>query len=110
MLKYIYINYLNNLNSPATTGYVVEYRYDGTTTDLQGVSSRAYSTTGTGYYFDLSPEFTATVDNLTYGYVFVWTGPQLTDPGTQSPQYLCSLQVGYYPPSIFGVALPVVTR
>jgi hypothetical protein len=107
VLKYLYINYCNDdLTSLHTTGWVTKYKYDGTPTDLAWVNSRAGSVTGAGFYFDLSTEFTEAVDNLAYAYVFIWSGQGIA--GT--PQYLCSLQVGYYPPSIFGLALPTVLK
>ena len=100
--KYIYINYENDPYSSNSTAWLTKYKYGGSTYDLIWVNTRNYTTTGTGYYFDLSGEFTETVDNLQYGYVFVWSG--------STTQRLCSVQLGYYPPSIFGVALPLVLK
>lgn len=110
VLKFIYFNYENDVNSMSSTAWVTAYKYDGTTYDLGWVTSRPYSTTGTGYYFDLSAEFTSTVNNLTYGYVFIWSGANVTTPATQATQRLCSVQVGYIPPPVFGVALPLITK
>jgi hypothetical protein len=100
--KYIYINYENDAYASNSTAWLSKYRYDGSTYDLKWVNSRNYTTTGTGYYFDLSGEFTDTVDNLQYGYVFIWSG--------SATQRLCSVQVGYYAPSAFGAVLPLIMR
>jgi hypothetical protein len=105
VIKYVYVNYNNSTGSLATTVWLTSYKYDGTLTDLVSVNSRPFSTTGAGYFSDLSSEITVTVDNLNYGYAFVWGG------GSAGPtQRLCSVQVGYIPPSVFGLALPMVQK
>jgi hypothetical protein len=105
VIKYVYFNYNNSTGSPATTVWLSSYKYDGTLTDLVSVNSRPFSTTGAGFFSDLSSEITVTVDNLNYGYAFVWIG------GSAGPtQRLCSVQVGYIPPSVFGLALPMVQK
>jgi len=101
--KYLYINYKNDMYSNNSTAYLTKYKYNGDYNDLVSVNSRNYTTTGvTGYFLDLSGEFTETIDNLQYSYTFIWSG--------STTQRLCSVRVGYYPPSIFGVALPLVTK
>jgi hypothetical protein len=110
VIKYVYFNYYNLGNSPATSVWFTSFKYDGTITDLVNINSRPFSTTGTGYYSDLSSEITVPVNNLNYGYAFIWDGPHITDPGSQSPQRLCGVQVGYIPPSVFGLALPIIKK
>lgn len=111
VLEYIYINYYNEQYSVNSAAYVTKYKYDGSTTDLTSVNSRDYWTTGTGYYFDLSSYFYEVVDNLSYAYVFVWSGYGVAPTPTPSaPQRLCSVQVGYIPVSAFALALPLVAR
>ena len=101
--KYLYINYKNDMYSANSTAYLTKYKSDGDYLDLASVNSRNYTTTGvTGYFLDLSGEFTETIDNLQYSYTFIWSG--------STTQRLCSVRVGYYPPSIFGVALPLVIK
>jgi len=103
VVKYLYINYKNDMYSANSAAYLTKYKSDGDYADLAAVSSRTYTTTGvTGYFIDLSGEFTATIDNLQYSYTFIWSG--------STTQRLCAVRVGYYPPSIFGVALPLVTK
>ncbi len=101
VVKYLYINYKNDMYSANSTAYLTKYKSNGDYTDLASVSSRNYTTTGiTGYFLDLSGEFTETIDNLQYSYTFIWSG--------STTQRLCAVRLGYYPPSIFGVALPIV--
>jgi hypothetical protein len=104
VIKYIYINYYNA--NPASTStsvaIVTRYKYDGTSEDLVYVNSRPGTVTGAGYFFDLSAEVTFTVNNLSYGYAFIWSG------GTT--QKLCSIQVGYYPPPLYITNLPFITK
>jgi hypothetical protein len=101
--KYLYFDYYNAMYSQNSTVWLTRYKYDGNYNDLVSVNSRTYTqTVGVGYFIDLSREFTETIDNEQYGYVFIWNG-SLT-------QRLCSVRVGYYPPSIFSVALPVVLK
>ncbi len=103
VVKYLYINYYNGMYSSNSTAYLTKYKTNGDYADLVSVSSRNYTTTGiTGYFIDLSGEFTETIDNLQYSYTFIWSG--------STTQRLCSIRVGYYPPSIFGVALPLVIK
>ena len=47
--------------------WLTKYKYNGSTYDLPYAVTSNYTTTGTGYYFALSPEITETVDNLQYG-------------------------------------------
>ena len=101
--KYLYINYKNDMYSANSTAYLTKYKSNGDYADLVSVNSRTYTTTGvTGYFLDLSGEFTETIDNLQYSYTFIWSG--------STTQRLCSVRLGYYPPSIFGVALPLVIK
>ncbi len=101
--KYLYIDYKNDMYSNNSTAYLTKYKYNGDYADLAAVTSRTYTVTaGTGYFIDLSGEFTQTIDNLQYGYSFIWSG--------SISQRLCSVKLGYYPPSGFALALPIVTR
>jgi hypothetical protein len=100
--KYLYINYYNGMYSANSTAWLTKYRYNGDYDDLVSVNSRNYTTTNVGYFLDLSGEFTETIDNLQYGYVFIWNG--------STTQRLCSVRLGYYPPSVFGVALPMIIK
>ncbi len=101
--KYLYINYYNGMYSANSTAYLTKYKSNGDYADLVSVNSRNYTTTGiTGYFLDLSGEFTDTIDNFQYSYTFIWSG--------STTQRLCSIRVGYYPPPLFGVALPLVLR
>ncbi len=103
VVKYLYINYKNDMYSANSTAYLTKYRINGDYADLVSVNSRNYTTTGvTGYFLDLSGEFTETIDNLQYSYTFIWSG--------STTQRLCSVRLGYYPPSIFGVALPLILK
>ncbi len=98
--KYLYIIYKNDMNSANSTAYFTRYKIDGNYNDLISVSSRNYTTTGIGYYIDLSSEFTETIDNLSYGYTFIWSG--------STTQRLCSIKLGYYPPTGYGAGLPLL--
>ncbi len=103
VLKWIWFiteNY--STSSTSSTGWLTRYLWSGTTTDLVYVISDGYSTVGTGIHAKQSTEITSIVDNYNYAYVFVWSG--------STTQELCMMQVGYYPPSIFGLALPVVKK
>ncbi len=101
--KYLYAGYYNPMYSSDSAVMLDRYPTDGDYVDLAVVTTRDYTTTGViGYYLDLSEEFTETIDNLTYGYAFVWTG--------STTQRLCSAKVGYYPPSGFGAALPLIVK
>lgn len=102
VIKFIYFNYYNTTSATSSTVTITQYRYSGTYSDLATVTSRAGSATGAGYFFDLSSEITSPVNNLINGYAFTWSG--------STTQLLCSVQVGYYPPSIFGVAFPFIAR
>jgi hypothetical protein len=104
VIKYIYINYYNSDpgSSSFSTAYLTRFKNDGTVEDLAGVSSRPGTVTGIGYFFDLSTEVTFTVNNLSYGYAFTWTGG--------ITQKLCSIQVGYYPPPLYITNLPFITK
>ena len=102
VVKYLYINYRNDTYSANSTAFLTKYKSNGDYADLVSVNSRNYTTTSVGFFLDLSGEFTETIDNLQYGYVFIWSG--------STTQKLCSVRLGYYPPSIFGVALPLVLK
>jgi hypothetical protein len=102
VVKYLYISYYNGMYSANSTAWLTRYKYDGNYNDLVSVNSRNYTTTNVGYFLDLSGEFTETIDNLQYSYTFIWNG--------STTQRLCAVRVGYYPPSVFGVALPVVIK
>jgi len=99
VIKYIYVNYNNTASSSSSYAWLTRYRYDGTFTDLVAVTTRPGSSTGAGYFWDLSSEMTSTVDNLNYSYAFVWDG--------STTQSLCSIQVGYYPPATGTSHLPL---
>jgi hypothetical protein len=102
VLKYAWFIYKNDATSTSTTAWVTRYYWSGQTTDLTTINSIAYSGTA-GIFATQSAEFTATVDNYNYAYVFVWNG--------STNQELCQMQLGYYPPSAFGlVALPMVNK
>jgi hypothetical protein len=100
--KYLYINYKNDMYSANSTAYLTKYKSNGDYVDLASVNSRNYTTTNVGYFLDLSGEFTETIDNLQYSYTFIWSG--------STTQRLCAVRVGYYRPSVFGVALPLVLK
>ncbi len=100
--KFVYFNYYNSATSAASTVWLTRYQYNGTYQDLLYLVSRPGSTTGAGYYWDLSAEITATINNASNGYAFVWSG--------STTQSLCSAQVGYYPPYVMGSALPMVAN
>ncbi len=101
--KYIYMVYYNGMYAKNSTAWLTRYQYNGDYQDLAFVSSRTYTTTGmTGYFFDLSSEITATIDNLNNGYTFIWSG--------STTQRLCSVKVGYYPAYFTGNALPMITK
>lgn len=102
VVKYLYINYKNDMYSSNSTAWLTRYKYNGDYNDLVSVNSRNYTTTNVGYFMDLSGEFTETIDNLQYGYVFIWNG--------STTQRLCSVRVGYYAPSAFGAVLPLIMR
>ena len=98
--KYLYIDYYNGMYAKNSTAWLTRYKYDGNYNDLVLVNSRNYTATNVGYFIDLSREFTETIDNLNYGYVFIWNG--------STTQRLCSVRVGYYPPGAFGLGLPLI--
>jgi hypothetical protein len=104
VIKYIYINYYNGdaASTATSTAWLTRYIFTGVTSDLVNVTSHAGTTTGTGYYFDLSPELTSIVDNLSSGYMFVWSG--------STGQNLCSIKVGYYAPTFGAIALPFIQK
>lgn len=102
--KYIYIQYNNpNASAGTSTGWLTRYSFLGNREDIAFVNSRPGST-ATGYLYDLSAEITGinVIDNWNYVYGFVWNG--------STTQYLCSMQVGFYPPPYYLVNLPVVIK
>jgi hypothetical protein len=101
VLKYAWFIYRNDATSTSSTAWVTRYLWSGQTTDLTTMNSIAYNGT-VGNFATVSAEFTSTVDNYNYAYVFVWNG--------STNQELCQMQIGYYPPPSFGVALPMVNK
>jgi hypothetical protein len=112
VIKSIRISYYNGSDSLATTAWLTRYKVDGDYLDMIAVNSRAASTTGIGYFSDTSGELTTDniIDNLNYVYTFIWSGFTVHDPPLTRVQRLCSVRVAYIPPSVFGVALPLITR
>jgi hypothetical protein len=102
VIKYIYITYRNTVDSTASSYWLTSYRYDATINDLITMTSRPGSVSGAGVFSDLSTEITRTVDNLGYGYAFVWDGSATQD--------LCAMLVGYIPPARYYSMLPLVVR
>ncbi len=108
VIKHIVINYENFTDSTPTTVWLTRYGTDGNHADLASATSRGDAVTGAGFFSDASDDLagaTSIVDNQNFGYMFVWSGT-----GGVSTQRLCSAQVAYYAPSIFGMSLPLVTK
>jgi hypothetical protein len=101
--KYLYINYENVPGSSSSAVALGQYSYDGSfDTNLAWADARSFAATGSGRFFDLSEEITSTIDNYRNAYTFRWGG--------SIDQHLCSVQVGYYPPPLSSLFLPLVTR
>jgi hypothetical protein len=101
-LKQVYFGFYNSGVSTPSTANLYRYTYTGSAVQIATVNSVA-GTTYTGYsYTGVLISGTVTVDNLNNAYVFTWSGSE--------NQQLCYIQVGYIPPSIFGLALPVIVK
>lgn len=103
----LWFGYYNYSFSYTTTLRLIRYDQRGPELQIASVQARGYTASNSGYQqasISVSPNHV--VDYSWYSYVFVWDGPN----ATTNVQELCSAQVGYYAPSVFGVALPLITR
>lgn len=105
VIKYIRLYYHDTNASAGVDAYLTRYAPGSATSDrLHTGSTNAFSG---GYAFVVSAEITETVNNTIYAYhLYGWP-----DSNVSSLQ-VCGIRVAYYAPpqSIFGVALPIVTR
>ena len=101
IMKQIYFGFYNSAASTVSTAFLYRYNYMGSYAAVAQVNSVPGSTV-TGYSFTSTIFTNETVNNYTNSYVFAWSG--------STTQQLCYIQVGYTPPSIFGVALPSVMK
>jgi hypothetical protein len=101
IMKYVYFGFFNTAGSTASTAFLYRYTYTGTAVMIAQVTSSPGSSS-TGYHYSAVNFPDETVDNFDNAYVFSWSG--------SATQQLCYVQVGYVSPSIFGAALPLVTK
>jgi hypothetical protein len=102
-LKEVYFGFYNTNASTVSTAYLYRYPYTGSAVPVAQVNSVAGGATTNGFQYEgVLISGTEIVNNLNNAYVFSWSGS-----GTQQ---LCYLQVGYIPPSIFGLALPAISK
>lgn len=64
------------------------------------------TTTGSGGWGTATASANLLLDYDNYSYTLVWSSAGVASPSLQ----FCGFRVGYTPPSIFGVALPVLTK
>jgi hypothetical protein len=103
-----WFGYYNYTGSMTSTLRLMRYDQRGPELQIAAVTSVGSSGSNNGYKqvsVFVSPNHV--VDYSWYSYVFVWDG---ANPSGTKLEELCSAQVGYYAPSIFGVALPLITR
>lgn len=113
IIKNITFTYKNDTFSKYSSAWITRYKYDGSYDDLAAVSSRPYTTAGVGYFSDTSNDVDPSinvVDNLNYGYTFIWSGYTDNGTGGDTSQKLCSIEVAYTPPATFSAALPLITH
>lgn len=104
IMRQVSFGFYNSATSTTSTAYIYRYNYSGAIEAVVSLNSTAGSGGNTGYKYT-SANIAApgeTVYNYTNAYMFSWSG--------SGNQQLCYIQVGYTPPSIFGVALPTVVR
>jgi hypothetical protein len=102
VVKYILFNYQNSSASLSSSAAFGNFRYDGAPTWLVYAYSASSAETGEGFFANPSQEITSTLDNYNYFYFLAWQG--------STTQWLCSVQIGYYPPPLSSLFLPLVTR
>lgn len=105
VIKYIRLYYHDSNASAGVDAFLTRYAPGSGTSDrVHTGSTNAFSG---GYGFVVSTEITETVNNTAYAYhLYGWP-----DSAASSLQ-VCGIRVAYYAPpqSIFGVALPIVTK
>jgi hypothetical protein len=105
ILKFMYFGFYNEGNSAtSTTAFLYRFSYTGAYNTVAQVNSNPGSTT-TNYGFVGVTIPDETVNNFANSYAFAWSGSSTT-----INQQLCYIQVGYVPPSIFGLALPIIQK
>ncbi len=100
-LKFGFYNIDSNVI--ASNAYIYRYNENGTTTNVIWTPSMGGGT-APGFHSVTAgtPLGDFVVDNSVSTYMFVWNG--------STTQHLCFMRVGYTPPSIFGVALPLLQK
>lgn len=103
VVKYIRLYYNDTNASAGVDAFLTRYAPGSATSDL--VSTGSTNAFNGGYGFVVSSEITETVNNTSYAYIlYGWP-----DSAASNLQ-VCGIRVAYYAPSIFGVALPLISK
>ena len=105
VIKYIRLYYYDINNSASVDSFLTRYAPGSAASDRASAGSTNAFSAGSG--FVVSNEITETVNNSVYAYhLYGWP-----DAAVSSLQ-VCGIRVAYYAPpqSIFGTALPFITR
>lgn len=97
----MWFNYFNDVTDPVDSTLTLQrISYTGVVSEVLSVNGTA---TGTSYHFSAdSTPLNNIVTNGSHFYSLYWSG------GIN--QELCSVNISYTPPSIFGMALPVISK